>query len=510
MKRKNIFLYAVASSFIYLFSMYYMHMDCNLFWSHPYEYLSELDFPYMILASFELGLLNIGLPVAAVLNIRMISERTFKGIVQYWLGSLKQCFLALAFPFLFFVLSSFLVMPHTGQSGWQSVGSRGAYQWRVSNEFIWVYIVECFGRLFLSAAFWCTLGVSLRICFERLSKFQLCNIVFIFSVVLSVALSRKGLQSFDLSFLQNPFVDNRIPLKQLLLRQIAYVMASICFFFSCIGVKRAIKQRKSADKYEKYYAMYYGILVVGIPLLSVFIRGFDWKGNNLFLNVFGGINWGSPTVNINDCIGWIILFIPILSIIEHRRVFTKSQLKGAAYRECAAYAMLVSFFMFLIVYTVNLLNGGEITRTVTTNKMDLSQLHILAVVFALFALQAGVIGIVYTTLNHFLESDLSAIGTMLTVFVMLLLGSNEDKLVNEKLFTNWGMVLRSSCFSQEFVTEYYEDGTCKIFTICSIDIRYAFLYQALLAGAMIIFGLLFIKYKRKTGNMQIQADTVCK
>lgn len=88
-------------------------------------------------------------------------------------------------------------------------------------------------------------------------------------------------------------------------------------------------------------------------------------------------------------------------------------------------------------------------------------------------------------------------------FVMILLGSNEDKLSNVHLIVNWGMLARSELLSYPFVEEVAADGINKLYQICTFSLTEAVRKQGLSTLCIMFFSIMQVSGLRLFRKLRV-------
>lgn len=186
----------------------------------------------MFIVSTELSLLYMAIPVVTGLSICNSSfpkAVEFKNIVLICKKNLLNALAPLLFCFVVFITSSIVIMGYKGSSPWLEHAYDNAYQWRATNKWMWLYVVECIGRLCISITFWCFLGMAIKMLFPQINKLSLVTVLFLLSCSLGRMLSFLNIGRYDLMYVQIPPVRNTEPLSKLLLIQMIYLTSSVIF-----------------------------------------------------------------------------------------------------------------------------------------------------------------------------------------------------------------------------------------------------------------------------------------
>lgn len=529
----------IISFAFYLFAMFYMHYDSALFWQAPLEYFDTHDFPYMFIASFELSLLGFFLPICAALSARIDQPnvcRKLKDSGKAWAKSTVTGLLPLLLAFLFFVIISLCVMPYTGTTRWQAIGIGGAYGWRISNDWFWVYVVECLGRLSLSVIIWVTVTQALSIVIRN--KVLVVLSVAAIAQLLSWGLMRVGHTDWDLRSLQIPDIFNTIPLSILLGRQLLYLFFAVSIWITIIlihgakargpGVKdtsRAVSQEAN-DSYTYHskkgaqiknssnvqakglcLAFIASIIIpsIYVAVLASSIASLPSVGDHLIF-VFGGFPWGAPDIDVNNVVLWIMLFIPTfcgLAFFDKEYTAVSKELEPRLVQKqilaqqgyLLSYTILCVVVMWISIIGHALLSGASFSSLSAplTDRYNISQIAVIIYLFFVFSAQILFWSQIYLLILQITKSPgFAAIVYIFAPFMMILLGSNEDKLPNTKLITNWGMIFRSDLFSAHFIEETISDGTTKLFQLCTFSPRFALSRQVICFLGIVALNVLIV------------------
>lgn len=333
-----------------------MHYDCNLFWTDPLAYFSTHDFPYMFIASTELGLLGLFLPICTAVTIRLDQIRACKKLSDYHRQCVRCIFRALIPLILamFCIISfSLCVMPNKGSTSWQTIGMRYAYSWRASNSMFWVFVLECIGRLSLSTIIWVTVCYALSLMIQQ-KEFLVLAIIAVNQGGKWI-LEKANAYYWELDYLQIPQIGNKMPLSALLWRQLSYFFSAVIFFHFIYTLLKPslwtqrfkLKKRlkgvlvknidevasKGTDSTILYYlrsCQTFGmwLAVVALPLVYLLLKD-SIQSNSVdeyLLLAFSGFPWGNPVILLTDLLRWLMLFLPpFIGMISLSKAFLRQK-----------------------------------------------------------------------------------------------------------------------------------------------------------------------------------------
>ncbi|MDR3050477.1 MAG: hypothetical protein LBU67_01985 [Oscillospiraceae bacterium] len=507
-------------------------MDAGLFWSDTMAYFRTGNYGYMLMLSTELGLLWLLLPVCSILPLAAagLSESADAGKAR-WLGRLRPrwvfkqlvgSLVPLVFVFLLYGVFLSLVCPAGSESSWQLVAMEHAYAWRAADAWMPLFTAECLFRLVISASTWAMTGLALYRVFRH--KATVAALVFALTLWMEYVGRYVG-GGWSSSFLQVPGVSNTIPLSHLLYRQMLYLCVAIALYALLCGAETALEGRRknrrarvcqtrvgpgstgfAASMREALGACLSlpGILIaLCLPFYAIFLCGAKVSGMpsipEMWLFVFGGLPWGTPTVDPMLLAIWMLLLAaPAIGLSRMCGAVCWHHTERLSFPRLSAWIAASLLFTLLSVIIMwvgtglySVLSGVRIGGLfLPDSPHNIGEIGVVLLTFASFILQTMITAIVFVAAYMFSGSEeTSLVIAVLPSFWMLLFGSNEDIPRNIFLPANWGMVLRSDLFSASFIDEIVGDGLTKRYDLCAFDPYWALRMQLflLLAITVILF-----------------------
>ena len=546
------FLFAVI---LMLYALNFVHMDAGMFWTHPLIYFGDGDFYYTFIISTQFGLLWILLPFASVLpmGLSYIDDKQTRYVdflfnrqtrAQYaahrLIASSVISALAIGSTLLVYTLFLAIVCPFQNiGTGWQEAAMAAAYGWRASSPYFYVFILECAGRLMISAVFWNMLEMSLSYLWP--------NKTFVTVAVLSICLlleniigTKYGIR-YTLSWLQAPDMHTTEKLGISLQKQLLYLMAAAVIYkitaYCRLSQKAASRFRSFASRIRlrgtlrvnqrlhfpvSHRGTFLSALAADIrsmctvstlggavlfPVICVFLSRThslaQFSVGDLLLDCFGGIAWFDPQVDFAGISRWVLILFPPMTgialslqrdlgpraLITIHRFRSKSRWWLSKSFASAVYTLLCVVLMFITV-TLCAYAFGAKTFSVFLENQDGFMVANQSIIFLTFFLFLTHVFMLtqFQILLHFTTGDMQ-IGIMaylIPLLSSLIMCSNIEQIWNVWIPYNWGMVQRSSLLCSSGYLVNSSDGSQLFVDFCAINPRNSLLLQS---GSGVLFML---------------------
>jgi len=505
-----------AGFFLLLFTLQFVHMDAGLYWRNPLAYFRSGDFYYTFIISVYVGLVRFAFPLCAILPAGLLyiedwtsgflvsalhrqSPRRY--VADRMIGSALSAGLMVCGALTVTTVFYLLVCPLSYQGdSFQQAAMAGAYGWRATPEFFWVFVLEVAGRLTLSAIFWTWIALAFSgIC---PNKVIVMTATLIFAYAIETIQMNNGLKEWTVSFVQAPDIDTETPLWIPLVKQAGYILAAgvCCWTFLRCAASARIRRRVQAlhDAVDRAFhrmmpeqQLFMPRRFMGKPAgrlwaeCRVFLTAstvaaasvvallcaclspvFSMKKfsiGELLLSTFGGISWFEPEIDYYAIGKWVLLLLPPMMGIgdsmerewKIRKPLTLYRYADARrwWHSRAIAGLLLPVFivglMMVVVILVGLLVGarGFVIYITDADGFAVAGQGVLLTMVLQFGLQV----LLLTQLQilfHALFRDAKAGMTAYLGFLLVQLTacSNIEQIRNMWMPANWGMIARTKIF----------------------------------------------------------------
>lgn len=551
------FLIAVV---LQLFALTYVHMDAGLFWQNPLEYFKCGDFYYTFLISTEQGLSWLIVPIAAIMpfgfvfvddkqsgyiNLVLYRQDRKKYVIHRAIVACITSAIAMLLALSFYTGFIAIVTPWTNVgTGWQELASAAPYKWRASDEYFFVLVFECFGRLIFSSMIWALYGLSMSNIWQ--------NRIF---VTISVIATNLFLESYipmkigamnSLSYLQIPQCGSSQFLSVSLIKQTVYFAISLVMFGTTSVLRFSTKVHSISEKNRSFISCrrntriglwndQIGKMKMGkftaelraccsiktlcwsamtgwfVVFLSSNAQNVKYSVGDVLIECYGGMEWADPVINFSAIARWILLLLPValgVAINLEREFGARSFITLNRYGsktswwtyKCAAqivYVILCVTIMMLATILSSHFTGAEGFAVYGEDGDGFSILRtdivwataILFICHVLMLTQFQVF--VHTLFN---DARMGLIAYTIPPVVFCIMASNIDHIWNEKVPYNWGMILRTNMNTINGYVIEGMDGVAEWLPQCCIQINRAFGYQIAATIILFVLNCILIQY----------------
>ena len=531
-----------------LFALIYVHMDAGLFWQDPLEYFRCGDFYYTFFISTELGLSWLTIPIVAMLPMGFVfaddKQSGYVNLVLYRQSkrgyvihrALAACLTAcVAVLFALSLYTGFIAIATSwtsGTTGWQELAQASPYGWRAQTAYFYVLVLECFGRLMLSAVIW----VMVALAFSNIWNHRVFITVMVigFSFFMESYLPAKLGTANILSYLQIPPCGSDQALAVSLYKQFIYLGIAVSafaisayfrfsnklhgrvttfiqkhslhklqnqrfsFFITRIKnkcVKRFLAEARSQITFQTLIC---GIIIGGFAvLLTNSGQRPYFSSGDILLECYGGMYWFDPQVDFTAIARWAMLLLPpMMGIalnlereIGERSLITMNRYgsiqKWWLYKSLALMAYVVVCITVMVATTalVAYATGakGFSVYGEDTNGFSVQRSDVIWMAIALFTVHIMMLTQLQI-LVHVVSNDmrLAVLFYMIPVVAFLVMMSNVDHMANELNPYSWGMILRTGIFARNGYFISVNDGIDEWLPQCSLRFGNVLWWQALL------------------------------
>lgn len=528
-------------TFLQVFSYFYVHMDASLFWENPIAYFQWGDFYYTFILSTELGLIGVLLPASAALITASVlyssnaqrmgtdlKSEICQGIKTAGLCAANSCIALWLFTG---IIAIFCTMTRQDSGNWQILAGQYAYGWRAESSHFWIFIIECSFRIALSAMTWSCIAILFWVSTNK-REFVVWGTVCIGAIAEKIIKTYVG-ESWTITYLQVPPVTNQTNLVTLYCRQFVYLGIALAAIFCALMARQIfshhihtvhsimhrfwakVKVKVSFPKkcrstsrthirigISDYFAPYSLFVLLLTPVIcTILISEIDSTSSSLgghLINLFGGMSWGYPVLNVSRILPWMVLCIaPIIGVLTKEK---KNAARSFTKNECIIdlfYAFVACAILFSASFLVWLIAGGQDASLVSVynDEYYINGFFVLFLLYVTYSLQVVFTIEVYRLARLVTGKNIGLWIHCTLQFMLILLGSNADILGNMYLQPNWGMMLRSSLFCSTSTSTLLEDGTSFQFSQCSILYSVGLIAQITTIVLIILVAYLFLIYR---------------
>lgn len=560
----------VMAVVLQLFALTYVHMDAGLFWRDPLEYFRCGDFYYTFFISTEQGLHWLTLPIVAILpmgfvfaddhqsgyiHLVLYRQRRRDYVVHRAIAACLAGAAAVLTAMLLYTVFIALVTPWTNiGTGWQEAAMAGPYGWRASSDYFFVLILECFGRLALSAVIWTLYALALSNIWR--------NRIFITVAVIATNLflesfvpARMGVMS-SLSYLQIPQCGTKQPLAVSLLKQLIYFAAAwglfivtalfrfsspmrrwmerlgqlrskggcpqlpVCLWTGHLGstaLGRLAAELRCCCTFETLvWSAVTGCFVV---LLSSSAQRVRFSAGDVLLECYGGMAWADPVVSFSAISRWTMLLLPPMlgvALNVEREMGARCCITMNRYRSKTAWwtykgAALILYVVIsagVMLMATTLASYAAGARGFAVYGEDADGFSVLRadivwmtmILFTCHVLMLAQLQIFVHSVSN--DARLGILFTIVPVVLSAMMASNVDHLFNEHVPYNWGMILRTNLFSSSGYNMEDMNGFTQWLPQCCIPLKKAMGCQILAAAALFAVNHVAMRFLNITGRKQ--------
>lgn len=469
MKTNKALIVMLSESLLCFACLFYPHMDTNLFWSNPFAYFEICNYGHNFIFSTQCGLIWLLVPMIAYISISF-DERWNENISSILIKCKRGIFHLILF-FSIFVCIAFLFSNNTTQeSSWQNVARAHAYGDLAKQSNMLYYTLFCYFQLTINLLLWEFVVALLRQLFKNNS------LVFISVLVISYLWRYFVPYVWNYSIWLIPPIDCDISLLKLVRNNwIAILLVGSALFFAATASSKAAFRKKIHNSVIVKCREYIVIcsLCIFIPVIMNLGSGNIFSASNsvydIWLSIFGGVEWGHPEISIKYVYqGVICALIPFIysSSIHYggrEEVLIKSK-QGWLYFKTIAIRLILIMVFCLCIQIVAILSC----------KTTMSLLFYLDIDFVYCAISILLISINILILhNAYLIVHYLTFSESISQFVWLIpfwgtiFASNEDRMVNIYIPTNWSMIVRTDLFSPHVINEITADGSLRTYQLAT-------------------------------------------
>lgn len=482
----------VCEALLCFVCLFYPHMDANMFWSDPISYFSTCGYGHNFIFSTQCGLIWMLVPLFAYISHKSEIKNNKNNFFSW-----KECGKIVVDFFIFFSIFVCILAVFSKrtieESSWQSVARNHAYSNLATNDNMALFTLFVYLQLAINLFLWIIIVKILEEMFKNNS------LVFIGVMAISYMWHSFGVYEWNYSVWMISPVGGDISLVKLVTNNliILSVGVAILFFIKHISLKSKISGDGGnyiLHNYKETIITFVLCFLTPILLNAGFNDIFSPSNSitNIWVKVFGGIEWGDPDIVTEYAYrGVACVLIPFIYDDKTSNNTYINKKENSNYFKVILLRMLGYMFCCVLIQMFVILKNKTTTTLLFYSDISLLQWVCFSLIFlAHVTILHNVYLIVYKLTRSSRISQL----IWLLPFLGTLLASNEDRMINVFIPTNWSMVIRSDMFSPSYVIELMADGSEKMYKLATFPVINALLGEALmLVMSMIILKMLNVK-----------------
>lgn len=489
-KKKSVFICEALLCFICLF---YANMDTDVFWSEPISYFSICSYGHNFIFSTQCSLGWLLIPIFAYVSLTVEWENEDKNSSFPWKRCIKGIVDFTIFFLIFVCILAFFSNRTSQESSWQIIAMKHAYGNLAENDNLAMYTFYCYLQLVVNLILWQLMVLIIEEVIDNES------IIFISILIISYVWHCFIPYEWNYSVWMLPPIEGDVSLKILFLNSLVVILAEV-------GIIIILKYvaRKTADVYKcKFFNKINAgssILIGIICAVTLFIlnAGFqdlfslDNSILDIWLIMFGGIEWGHPNIIVEGA--YRSTMCTVLPFIYDQNIVKKKgdthccegaighSLKNTMFR-MLIYIFFCIAIQLIVIWKNEISMGLLFDVNIGTGYWVVFSVLFIAHVLIMYNLR----NIVFKMTNSMRISQL----VWFIPFLGTLLASNEDRLINIYVPTNWPMIIRSNIFSPSYINEIVADGSEKLYYLATFSPIHALLGEItlLVVSTLIIWAI---------------------
>jgi len=444
-------------------------MDANLFWSNPFSYFSICNYGHNFIFSTQNHLLWLLPPLFAYVSMSSDSEHTSISSNSHR-RCIRSVFELILYLSIFISIIYFLSNKNTQESSWQLVASDHTYGDLAANKNLWKLTVFCCFQIITSLVVWQIIVLHLEMILRN--DYSVFIGVIVISYIWRVFLPNE----WNYSIWMIPPISCDIPLKTLVLNNWTLILLGL----GSIGVLKHVPFYAVRGNHRKYTILSQknvrkGYIVGTLCLITPLIMNAGF-GNifslsnsitDVWLGVFGGIEWGHPEITVEVAFrNTVCVLMPFVwDYIGQNKNENMTRLALLSSKTVGVRMLMYACSCFIL---------QALNIWISHTKMSLfliSDFSFLQWVIAvtLFVVHVFILRNIYVITLHYTKSIRTSQFIWLIPFCGTLLASNEDRMINAIIPSNWSMIIRSDIISPRYIDEIIADGSVKTYSLATFS-----------------------------------------
>lgn len=450
----------VCEAILCFMCLFYPHMDANLFWKNPILYFKICNYGHNFIFSTQCGLIWLLIPLFAYITINYDVNNVLSFLKMITKGILEFTIFFSIFVFIIIFSSNSEIT----DSSWQTVARAHAYGKLAENNNMPFYTLFCYFRIVINLIIWQFIIGILRLFTNNSS------IGFIYTLIITYIWHCFSPNEWNYSIWSVPPIDYSSSLEIITINNIIFLFAICITYYVLYNSVEVIKQFKML-LYQKIGAEY--ITTIFLCLITPLIMNCGFHdlftpGNsiyNIWLSIFGGIEWGHPEIIVEYAYRNTICYLLPFMYKQEKCEYYEYSMKFTTIKKT-----LSRLFMYCLccvfIETISVLKRGNSISLIFYPDMSF---YNLLISFCLLFIHILIFDKLNCISKYITSSSEISQMIWLIPFCGTLLASNEDRIINIYIPTNWPMIIRSDAYSPHFISEVIADGSIKIYELATFS-----------------------------------------